>query len=76
MSQGKHRSQAGSPRSRRPLRWLRGAAALLVAPGRAEAVNVGDVGPMFQTLDENLQPVDMTTLIDGKPLVIIVGSAS
>jgi hypothetical protein len=53
------------------------AASLLITnPRRAEAVNVGDVGPMFQTLDENMQPVDTATLIVDRPLVIIVGSAS
>ncbi len=53
------------------------AASLMIVPARqVEAANVGDVGPMFQTTDENMQPVDMASLIDGRPLVIAVGSAS
>jgi len=64
-------------------RWSSAGAFLLCAalcmmtnPGRAEAVNVGDVGPLFQTMDENMQPVDMAALIVDRPLVIVVGSAS
>ena len=52
-------------------------AALLLAPVHsASAVWVGDTAPLFQTLDENMQPVDMANLIADRPLVIIVGSAS
>lgn len=39
---------------------------------------VGDdeLAPLFETVDENMQPIDMADLIDGKPLVLTVGSAS
>jgi len=46
------------------------------ASGARADVEVGDQAPLFQTLDENLQPVDMSDLIDGRPLVMAVGSAS
>jgi hypothetical protein len=34
------------------------------------------MAPLFATVDENMQPIDMADLIDGKPLVLTVGSAS
>ncbi len=46
------------------------------ASGARADVAVGDQAPLFQTMDENLQPVDMSDLIDGRPLVMAVGSAS
>ena len=39
-------------------------------------VRKGDKAPMFKSIDENHQPVDMKDLINGKPLVLAVGSAS
>jgi hypothetical protein len=50
--------------------------ALLWCGAAVAAVGVGDDGPMYQTLDENMQPVDMADFIDGRPLVLAVGSAS
>jgi hypothetical protein len=50
---------------------------LLLAGAPASAqVWIGDEAPLYQSTDENLQPVDMADLIDGRPLVIAVGSAS
>ena len=42
----------------------------------AAAVGVGDTAPLFKSIDENKNPVDLANLINGKPLVIAVGSAS
>lgn len=48
-----------------------------LAAGPAVAdVGVGDQAPMFASIDENLQPVDMAELILDRPLVLAVGSAS
>lgn len=45
--------------------------------GQAAAdVGVGDAAPLFASIDENLQPVDMADLIQERPLVLAVGSAS
>ncbi len=64
-------SQAGLVAGVTGLMLVAGAA----LPARAD-VGVGDQAPLFQTLDENMQPVDMLDLTDGRPLVISVGSAS
>lgn len=54
-----------------------GSLGLVMASAAAYAdVGVGDAAPMFQTINENLDPVDMDDLIDGRPLVLAVGSAS
>ena len=51
--------------------------AFLLVSGPASAiVGVGDTAPLFQSLDENMQVVDMQDMIQGKPLVLLVGSAS
>ena len=50
--------------------------ALLWCGSAGAAVGVGDDGPMYASLDENMQPTDMADFIDGRPLVLIVGSAS
>jgi len=39
-------------------------------------VRQDEPAPLFRTVDENMQPIDMADLIDGKPLVLTVGSAS
>jgi hypothetical protein len=39
-------------------------------------VGVGDQAPMFESFNEDMQPVDMSDFIDGRPLVLAVGSAS
>jgi len=44
-------------------------------PARAD-LQEGQKAQLFRTVDENLQPVDMEKLIDGRPLVLIVGSCS
>lgn len=50
---------------------------LLLAGAPASAqVWIGDEAPLYRSIDENLQPVDMADMIDGRPLVIAVGSAS
>lgn len=36
----------------------------------------GTPAVLFDTVDENLQPVSMADLTDGKPLVMVVSSAS
>ena len=39
-------------------------------------IREGQEARLFRTIDENLQPVDMAKLIDGRPLVLLVGSCS
>lgn len=39
-------------------------------------VSQAQMAPLFKTVDENMQPIDMADLIDGRPLVLTVGSAS
>ncbi len=54
-----------------------GGSGLMLASALAHAdVGVGDEAPLFQTINENLEPVDMENMIDGRPLVLAVGSAS
>jgi len=36
----------------------------------------GQKARLFEGIDEKLQPVDMANLIDGRPLVLIVGSCT
>jgi hypothetical protein len=36
----------------------------------------GEKAQLFSSVNEDLQPVDMKQLIDGRPLVLAVGSAS
>lgn len=53
------------------------ALAVLTAAGVAEAqIQPGSDAPMFVTVDENLNTVDMRDLTDGRPLVLAIGSAS
>jgi hypothetical protein len=52
-------------------------ALIMTVRGVARAdVGVGDEAPLYATYDENMNPVDMADLIDGRPLVLAVGSAS
>ena len=37
---------------------------------------VGDKATLFKSVDENMNPIDMADLIDGKPLVLVVSSCS
>jgi hypothetical protein len=37
---------------------------------------VGDQAVLFNSVDENMEPVDMADLVQDKPLVVVVGSAS
>lgn len=46
-----------------------------VAPANAD-LKVGQKAKLFQSVDENLQHVDMAKLVDGRPLVLVVGSCS
>jgi hypothetical protein len=39
-------------------------------------VGVGDEAPLYDTVDENMEPVSMADEIDGRPLVLVVSSAS
>lgn len=49
----------------------------LLAAGQVFAdLSVGDDATLFQSIDENMEPVDMADMIDGKPLVLVVSSAS
>ena len=38
--------------------------------------SVGDQASLFASVDENMERVDMADMIDGKPLVLVVSSAS
>jgi len=44
--------------------------------GSAVVLNVGDPARLFDSLDEELRPVSMAAMIDGRPLVLVVGSCS
>ena len=39
-------------------------------------VGPGDEAPLFDSIDENLNPVSMADMIDGKPLVLFCVSCS
>ena len=39
-------------------------------------LQVGQQAALFDSIDENLQPVSMADMIDGKPLVLVVSSCS
>ncbi len=61
----------------RRLSLLTGALALILGCGPAGATpQKGDKAKLFKSVDENLKPVDMKDMIKGRPLVLIVGSAS
>lgn len=50
---------------------------LLLGCGPADASpQKGDKAKLFKSVDENLKPVDMKQMTSGRPLVLIVGSAS
>ena len=51
-------------------------ASLVWMASTAAEVGVGERAPLFVSLDENMQEVDMADFIDGRPLVLAVGSAS
>jgi hypothetical protein len=61
---------------RRVVVGLSAAAALLLGSTALAEVGVGDSAPMFETVNEDMQPIDMADYIDGKPLAMCVGSAS
>ncbi len=49
----------------------------LMGGGQVEAaIHPGEQAPLFSSVNENLQPVDMADTIKGRPLVLAVGSAS
>jgi hypothetical protein len=37
---------------------------------------VGSPAPLFDSVNENLEPVSMADMIDGRPLVLLVGSCT
>jgi len=47
----------------------------LAAAGPLTA-DVGQRAPLFDSLDEHLNPVSMADMIDGRPLVLAVGSCT
>jgi hypothetical protein len=49
---------------------------LLAGAPASGQVWTGDDAPLYRSIDENLQPVDMADMIDGRPLVLAIGSAS
>ena len=49
---------------------------LLVTSMALSAVRPGDPAPLFVSVSENLDQVDMADLIDGTPLVFLYGSAT
>ena len=49
---------------------------LLVTPMAQPAVQPGDQAPLFVSVSENLDQVDMSDFIDGTPLVFLYGSAT
>ena len=64
-------------KSKKSLAGVLTLAAMLFVPGPASAVvGVGDTAPLFQSLNEDMQTVDMHDMIQDKPLVLLVGSAS
>ncbi len=52
-----------------------GLAIVTTAPAYAD-VGVGDTAPLFDTFNEDMDPISMADMIDGRPLVLSVGSAS
>ena len=50
---------------------------IVAISGQAFAdLSVGDTATLFKSVNENMEPVDMADMIDGKPLVLVVSSAS
>jgi len=52
------------------------AGCLLLTPIAQPAVQPGDQAPLFVSVSENLDQVDMADFIDGTPLVFLYGSAT
>ena len=44
--------------------------------GEGGGATRGEKARLFKSVNEDLQPVEMQALIDGRPLVLAVGSAS
>ncbi len=42
----------------------------------ASALKAGDQAILFKSVDENMNPVDMADMINGKPLVLLTGSCT
>lgn len=63
------------PSMRKALLFLPAVAVAASFPAEAK-VKKGDKAPLFKSINEDHQPVDMKDLIAGKPLVMAVGSAS
>ena len=52
------------------------AGCLLSAPALFSAVEPGDAAPLFVSVSDEMDPVDMADFIDGTPLVFLYGSAT
>ncbi|MBW2262359.1 MAG: hypothetical protein JRG91_10340 [Deltaproteobacteria bacterium] len=53
------------------------ALALLAHPIPAGAdLGVGDAAILYTSVNEDMEPVDMADMIDGRPLVLLTGSVS
>jgi hypothetical protein len=50
--------------------------ALLAAGPAAADLMVGEDAILYRSVNENMEPVDMADMIDGRPLVLMMGSAS
>ena len=48
----------------------------LLGCGPEQAAEVGQMAPLFEGMNQDMQPINMADMIDGRPLVLIVGSAS
>lgn len=48
----------------------------VTAPVAHSAVEPGDQAPLFVSVSENMEQVDMADFIDGTPLVFLYGSAT
>ena len=49
----------------------------LIGGGEAMAdLRVGQKAILFDSIDENMKPVSMKDMVDGKPLVLVVSSCS
>ncbi len=48
----------------------------LGAMGPSIAVNGQEQAPLFDSVDENMNPVSMADMIDGRPLILAMGSCT
>ena len=51
--------------------------AMMVVSNPAQAdLGVGDEAILYVSVNEDMEPVDMADMVDGRPLVLLTGSAS